>query len=511
MKKFFITTPIYYSNWIPHIGHSYSSLLADVIARYKRLLWYNVKFSTGVDENSQKVYQKAEEKKLKVEDYLDLMASKHKQVWDWLDISYTDFIRTTSQIHRKTVEDFLKKVYTKKDIYKWKYSWLYCIWCEAFKKETDLTQYNWKKVCPDHLTEPVKLEEENYFFKLTKYESKLKKFFKDNPDFIIPDFRYSEVKSFVNKWLEDFSISRQSNKIWIPLPFDSQNVTYVWFDALINYISVCWDNRQFWPADMHIMAKDIVRFHAIYWPAMLMSAGYSLPKKEIVTWFLTIEWQKISKTIWNVIDPVKLSKQYSRDALVLYLFYDVKVGNDIDFSWERFKNMYNSMLIWWWWNLIFRACKLAHKFNITDIEVDVQDLKQIDNKLLDWIVDWTITQKIENYIDNADLQTFVRLWYDLVQATNKYIDEKQPWKLIKQNETEWNQVLWNIVWLVIKLGVLSAGFFLDSWEKINNIFWLNTTQTDKNWEENSFYNLLIARKLKVSVKPEIVYRKNTDK
>ncbi len=508
MKKYYITTPIYYSNWIPHIGHSYSSLLADAIARSKRALWYQVKFSTGVDENSQKAVIKAEEEWKNTMEYLDEMSSKHKAVWDGLDITYTDFIRTTSEKHHKFVRSILDKVYKNGDIYQWEYKWLYCIGCEAFKKETDLIEKNGKKVCPDHLTEPDKLVEKNWFFSLSKYENKLKDFYRNNPDFVKPSYRFNEIKAFVEGGLEDFSISRETNTFGIKLPFDESSVSYVWFDALINYLTLCQDDKQdFWPANIHIMAKDIARFHAIYWPAMLMSAWYKLPKNEIVTGFLTVDGQKISKSLGNVIDPVEFSKKYSRDALVLYLFYDVKVGNDADFSWERFKGLYDSMLIGGWWNLVFRVSKMAQKNKITEINANLDDLKHIDNKLLQSILEGNTTNLLEKYIEKVDLQNYIRNWYDLVQATNKYIEETQPWKLLKKDENAGKQVLQNLVWLVEKIGILSAPLLIESWGKIQNIFDRQIINTKETMEEWKFQKLLQENNFTVNISPEIIYKK----
>lgn len=238
-KKFFITTPIYYSNDIPHIGHTYSTLIADISSRYKRLLGYEVKFSTGVDENSQKTVMKANEMNMEVMAYLDLYAGKHKEIWDSLNMSYTDFIRTTSEKHRSFVRQVLQKTYENGDIYQGEYEGLYCVGCEAFKKETDLIERDGKLVCPDHLKEPEKIKEKNWFFKLSKYENALLKFYEERPDFITPSFRFNEMIAFVKGGLEDFSISRETNKFGIPLPFDPTQVTYVWYDALLNYLTVC--------------------------------------------------------------------------------------------------------------------------------------------------------------------------------------------------------------------------------------------------------------------------------
>ena len=236
-KTFFVTTPIYYSNGIPHIGHSYSSLIADVIARAHRIRGEDVKFSTGVDENSQKVVEKAAEAGMSTMDYADMMAGKHRAVWDGIHISYTDFIRTTEDRHKRFVQEVLQKTYEAGDIYEGVYEGLYCIGCEAFKKPSDLTP---EGCCADHPNREIsKIREKNWFFRLSKYENALKKLYADRPDFVLPENRFAEVKQFVAGGLEDFSISRETNTFGIPLPFDPSQVTYVWYDALLNYLTVC--------------------------------------------------------------------------------------------------------------------------------------------------------------------------------------------------------------------------------------------------------------------------------
>jgi len=279
---FYITTPIYYTNWVPHIGNSYASLICDVLSRYNKISGKQVKFCTWVDENSQKALTSAEEAGMEIEPYLDMMADKHKAVWDGLGIGYTDFIRTTEPRHHEFVREVLQKSFDNGDIYEWEYEGMYCVWCEAFKKDDDLVFQNktsWEtfpitpkvkpsdniiKICPDHLKTPDTIKEKNYFFKLSKYEDKLKQLYKDRPDFVMPSDRFNEVIAFTHRGLEDFSISRETNTFGIKLPFDDSQVTYVWYDALFNYLTVCQDGQEhFWPADLHVVGKDIIRFHAI--------------------------------------------------------------------------------------------------------------------------------------------------------------------------------------------------------------------------------------------------------
>ena len=462
-NTFFITTPIYYTNWIPHIGHAYSSLIADTIARNNKINWKKTKFSTWVDENSQKVVEKAEEKNMSIEEYLDLMADEHKKVWNWLKIDFTDFIRTTDKVHHKLVQEVLQKSFDNWDIYEWEYEWMYCVWCEAFKKDEDLVYLNKEqnvtfpisdkvkvndniiKVCPDHLKTPDTIKEKNYFFKLSKYEDKLKEFYKNNPDFVTPSDRFNEVKAFVDRWLEDFSISRETNKFGVKLPFDESQVTYVWYDALYNYVTVTtpeWEQKEcskspkwynFWPADLHVVGKDIIRFHAIYWPAMLMSAGYELPKQILTTWFFTVDWQKISKSLWNAIDPVQFSEEYSKDLLTLYLLSSFNIGQDGDFDQKQAVLTYNAKLANNFGNLVNRVVVLTLKLGLENgLKWSIDE--DINNSLKEYVTDFDKNISIYNLKESLDLT------FKFLDAINKYVDEKQPWALIK-DESKRDEVI----------------------------------------------------------------------
>ena len=375
-KYFYITTPIYYANAKIHFWNLYTSIIADVYARWKRLLWYDVIFSTGTDENGQKMVQVAEKEWKDVMSFLNEIVDQDKEVMSKCDISYSDFIRTTENRHHKFVKKILEKTHKAWDIYQWEYEGLYCVWCEWFKKDTDLIEYEGQKVCPDHLKAPETIKEKNWFFKLSKYEKKLKDFFKENKNFIQPQYRYNEILSFIEWWLEDFSISRQNSNFWISLPFDNDSVTYIWYDALLNYLTVVVDHYNetgdpiFKPHAeymVHTLGKDISRFHAIYRPAMLMAAWLEkyIPKQEFVWGFFTVDWQKMSKSLGNTLYAEDLVHEYDRDAMVFYLLYDIPQGADGDFSIERLKNVYESMLMWWRWNLVSRVTKLAAKEWIT--------------------------------------------------------------------------------------------------------------------------------------------------
>lgn len=274
--------------------------------------------------------------------YCDRMAEIHKSIWDGIDISYTDFVRTTSQHHKKFVQKVLQKSFDNGDIYLGEYEGLYCVGCEGFKKESDLTTDG---LCPDHRKAPDRIKERNYFFRLSKYQKQLEEFYASHPDFVTPSNRYNEVLSFVKEGLEDFSVSRETNTFGISLPFDPNHVAYVWYDALFNYVSYCeGGDERFWPANVHVVGKDIIRFHAIFWPAMLISAGYPIPHQILTTGYFTVDGQKISKSLNNVISPVDFCEEFSRDMLVLYLLSAFPIGQDGDFSTEQAKFTYNAKL-----------------------------------------------------------------------------------------------------------------------------------------------------------------------
>ena len=501
-NTFFITTPIYYTNGIPHIGHAYSSIIADSIARFNKISGKEVKFSTGVDENSQKALDKAGEQNMEIEKYLDMMAEKHKWVWDWLDIEYTDFIRTTDKIHHKLVKEVMQKSFDNGDIYQWEYEWMYCVWCESFKKDEDLVFLNKEqnitfpisdkvkvndniiKVCPDHLKTPDIIKEKNYFFKLSKYQDFLEDFYEKNPNFIQPHDRFNEVKAFVKRWLEDFSISRETNKFWIKLPFDESQVSYVWYDALLNYVTVTtpeWlqengilskEKANFWPADLHVVWKDIIRFHWIYWPAMLKSAWYELPKSILTTGFFTVDWQKISKSLWNAIDPVEFSNTYSKDLLTLYLLSSFNIWQDWDFDQKQAILTYNAKLANNLWNLVNRVVVLS--------------LKLQENS---WILDWESNQNwLIEYIKSFDknlkeynLKKSIDESFKFLDEINNYTTEKEPWKTIKENENETTKVLYIIAEWLRQVGLNLYVFFP---EKMTEMFEKLGLQNYKNRLEN---------------------------
>ncbi len=445
--KFYITTPIYYSNDVPHVGHAYSSFIADTLAYYKRLEWFDVKFSTGVDENSQKVVEKAQENWMDVMQYADMMATKHRELWDNSWIRYTDFVRTTEPRHRELVQKVLQKSFDNGDIYEGVYNGMYCVGCEWFKKESDLI--NWR--CPDHPNKEIQhLAEKNYFFRLSKYQDRLLEFYANNPDFVKPRYKFNEIIEFVKWGLEDFSVSRETNKFGIPLPFDADQVTYVWYDALFNYVTYCQeDESKWWPADVHVIGKDIIRFHGIYWPAMLWSAWYEAPHNLLVTGYLTLDGQKISKSIGNVISPAEYIEEYSRDMLLLYLFMGFPIGEDGDFDRAQAILMYNAKLSNNLWNLLNRFIALSLKLWGT----------------ITWDV-WKVwNEKIELYqscMNDYNLRSALETAFEYASEINKYVDDNTPWKISIDTE-EWTKNLNDILFILIsnlrKIAIMLLPFF----------------------------------------------------
>jgi len=510
---FFITTPIYYTNGIPHIGHAYSSLIADSIARYQKISGKRIKFSTWVDENSQKAVQKAEKLGMEIMPYLDMMAGKHKRVWDGLKIDYTDFIRTTEPRHHKFVKTVLQTSFDKWDIYQGEYEWMYCVGCEWFKKDDDLvylnkttnkTFHNIIKVCPDHLTEPDKIKEKNYFFKLSKYEDKLLEFYENNSDFVTPNDRFNEVKAFVKRWLEDFSISRETNKFGITLPFDEEQVTYVWYDALFNYLTVCkrpllnpplsgegieQDDMAFWPADLHVVGKDIIRFHAIYWPAMLMSAWYELPKQILTTWFFTVDWQKISKSLWNTIDPVEFSEKYSKDLLSLYLLSSFNIWQDWNFDQKQAILTYNAKLANNLGNLVNRVVVLTMKLKNQTLTNKDEKINLLDEYIKDF----------DNSIKKYNLKNSIDFSFKFLDSINKFADETEPWTLVKDETKaeELNNILYKIAESVRQVWLNLYCFFPEKMIELFSKLWLEWYEEElNNWSLNE----LRARKESFNIK-----------
>jgi methionyl-tRNA synthetase len=446
-NKFYITTPIYYINDLPTIGHSYTTIAADVLARWHRLQGDNVFFLTGLDENSQKTVEAAKAQEIKdIQKYTDTMAEKWEKVWKTLNINYDGFIRTTEKRHQDLVKKFFMNIYKKKDIYKGYYKGLYCGGCEAYLTENDLVD----GLCPYHKKKPEHINEENYFFRLSKYENKILKHLVKNPDFIQPTSRRNEVIGFVKKGLQDISISRQNSEWGIPLPIDEKHRFWCWFDALLNYISGT--KEKYWPATIHLIGKDILRFHAVIWPAMLLSAGYELPETIFAHGFFTINGQKMSKSLGNIIDPNKLVEKYGADAVRYLLLSQFPFGRDGDIKEDLFLEKYNTDLANGIGNLFERVFSLINKFS----KEDTNEVKAIDKKIESFFL--KIESQYKQHIEAYDLFGALKDLPLFVRELDRYINDKEPWALYKKNSSDLNTILNSLFFGIKKLNVLIQPF-----------------------------------------------------
>ncbi|MDP4038521.1 MAG: methionine--tRNA ligase [bacterium] len=462
-NKFYVTTPIYYINDQAHIGHAYSTIAADVLARYYRQQNRKVLFTTGTDENSQKTLEAAKTAKLNTKEYSDKTAKKWQNLWDQLNISYDRFIRTTEPAHIKAVQTLIQKIYDKGDIYKGIYEGLYCFRCEAFYREDDLIDGK----CPFHKIRPEFIKEENYFFKLSKYQDDLLNYIKNNPHFILPEARHNEVVAFIERGLDDISISRANQKWGVPLPFDKSQVTYVWFDALINYLTVADypDKKysQWWPADVHIIGKDIIRFHCVIWPAMLISAGIELPKTIFAHGFFTVDGEKISKSLGNAIDPIELTKKYGNDALRYYLLREFPFGTDGDFSHERFKIVYETELGDNLGNLVQRLVIMLEKYN----ERGYSYIQPKNRKILQNIKE---QDHNEQFLKSLEFSNALQTIFKWIDHLNIELANEEPWKLIKQDKVRAIKFLNEVVSGILDINEYLKPFLPETAEKILKTF-----------------------------------------
>lgn len=449
VAKIYITTPIYYINDLPHIGSFYTTLVADVLARWHRYRGNDVIFLTGLDENADKTVQAAKKKGYKdIQKYADDMAKEWLKTWKALGLSFDDFIRTTEERHKKKVLEFFAKANAKGDIYLGEYSGLYCEGCETFYTEKDLSN----GLCQFHKTKPKVIQEKNYFFRLSKYGDKLLDYIKKDPSFIYPESRRNEVVSFIENGLKDISISRPGLEWGIEFPLDKNQKYWVWFDALINYLS----HEDYWPAT-HLLAKDILRFHAIQWPAMLLSTGYKLPKQIVAHGFLTVEGQKMSKSLGNVVDPLKIAKKYGIDSLRFYLLKEISFGEDGDFSEKALVEKHNSELADSLGNLVNRVLVLAEKKCSGRIpEVSYKHLA--DTALL-------TVKSVEEHINNYQFHLAINEILKLIGEANKLINEKKPWELEKE---EAHEILYCLLECLRFLSILLYPFIPETSEKIIN-------------------------------------------
>jgi methionyl-tRNA synthetase len=454
LVAFYVTTPIYYVNSTPHIGHAYTTIAADVLARHHRQRGDDTFFLTGTDEHASKVARAADEQGLAPKEFADRIVEHWQELPRRLDASHDFFIRTTDEGHKRFVQDFLRRIHANGDIYEGIYAGLYCVGCEAFKSESELVDGR----CPLHGIEPEWIEERNYFFRLSAYQERLLELYDERPDFVLPRFRANEARSFIESGLEDFSVSRAGQPWGVALPWDESQVTYVWVDALINYLSALTYAREgedlrerFWPDVRHLIGKDILRFHCVFWPALLLAAGYDPPRQLFVHGYLLIDEQKISKSLGNVIDPLDLIDVYGADPLRFYVLRAVSFGQDgsasIDGIHERYERELGNDL----GNLVSRTTAMIARYRGGTIPIVPSE----DRVGLD-----TLAAAVVSKLDVFDLTGALEEIWERVRALNRFVTDMKPWELAKDDgrAAELDRVLYTLADGLHGVAVALAAF-----------------------------------------------------
>lgn len=492
-KPFYITTPIYYPSGNPHIGHCYTTVACDSIARYRRMQGYDVMFLTGTDEHGLKIEQKAAEKGVTPKEYVDEVVKTFKKLWSYMNISYDRYIRTTDDYHIETVQKIFKALYDKGYIYKGEYKGKYCTPCESFWTESQLDENG---CCPECHREVTEAKEEAYFFKMSSFAERIEKLLTET-DYLQPKTRATElVNNFIKPGLEDLCVSRTTFKWGIPVTFDDKHVVYVWIDALSNYISALgfWNEQyndfdKFWPADVHMVAKDIMRFHAIIWPAMLMALDLPLPKHLAVHGWITFNGQKMSKSLGNVVDPFILGERYGADAIRYHILREMALGADSSFSNEIMINRINSDLANCLGNLVSRTVAMADKYFGGTLPAD-REAGDFDAELIAEAEE--LRAKVDEFMDKTQINNALAEIFKVVSRANKYIDETAPWVLGKDESKKARlaTVLYNLLETIRIVSTLLSNFMPTTMPKV----WeqIGAAESDITYENAGKFGVLPA-------------------
>jgi methionyl-tRNA synthetase len=452
--RYYLTTPIYYVNSNPHIGHAYTTAIGDMLVRHQRQRGADTFFLTGVDEHATKVWRVAEEQGLEPQEYADRIAVPWRELPRRLNADIDFFIRTSDEGHKRFVREFLQQIYDNGDVYQDVYAGLYCVGCEAFKTEDELTPDG---LCPDHLIPPEWIEEKNWFFRLSAYQERLLALYDERPELVRPDFRYNEARSFIAGGLRDFSISRAGQPWGIPLPWDESQVAYVWADALVNYVSALMYARpgedlreRYWPA-VHLLAKDILRFHCVYWPAMLLSAGYEAPRQLFVHGYLLLDDRKISKSVGNVVEPLELIDVYGSDAVRYWMARAISFGQDGSASIDGIRERYENELANDLGNLLSRTTAMVAQYRSGSLRRGDAE-PPLDFEAL--------ATDVAARLDRFDVTGALDAIWDGVRGLNQYVTAEAPWQLAKDeaNTARLDGVLYNLVDGLTALAVALSAF-----------------------------------------------------
>ena len=442
MSNFYITTPIYYVNSTPHIGHAYTTIAADILTRHHKQRGERTFFLTGTDEHASKVYRVAEEQGLDAKSYVDQIAESWKELPRLVDADYDFFIRTTDEGHKRFVQEFIQRIFDNGHIYQDVYAGWYCVQCEEFKTESELVDGN----CPIHDIPAEWIEEKNYFFRLSAFQQPLLDLYESRPDFVLPRFRYNEARSFIERGVQDFSLSRAGQPWGVPIPWDPDQVVYVWVDALINYLSALTYAREgedlretFWPEVRHLLGKDILRFHCVFWPALLLAAGYDVPKQLFVHGYLQLDDRKISKSLGNVIDPLDLIEIYGSDAVRFWSIRAVSFGQDGNVTLDGVHERYERELANELGNLVSRTTAMIARYR------DGRIPDPVDQSSLADVID-AVRRDVPAYFDVFDISGAADVIWELVRALNRHIEQTRPWDLAKDEAraAELDRVLYEV-------------------------------------------------------------------